>query len=454
MGYSSINGRKPIERASKIVHGEIINNAEVTAYLKGCTLPSAPASLDLTPLVHMVDPVDTSGVRAVIAIDGGYTETYVREEFPSASIAFFTFGPLLFRLADLRRLDAQRFIAPEDLATLKNLQRYTLTLPVRGVRLAGESSLASSIRKTIFEFFARPSGPGEEPLLRTLAWFLFRRWEPAPDETREEILAHCPNRACTATGLVFRYSSPPTYACPGCGGALYLTDVFRLHELVDEDQGAGGILTYLITLLEQIILVHAIRTIWALKRSLLGEILFIKDGPLAFFGQVAPLYKPMRELTRFLLEQPAPGGSGRQPLLFLAGAEKSGPFVEHAAAIEAQLSLNSFIIPDNDYIYRYIVPGDPQTQRYGQFTYYAGKVFYKSAASDMHVLTIPTLAYSPTPQPADFPNLHAILQLVAELRCNMYDNALVPVALANKLVSLSDFPSQRILTTFARQELG
>jgi hypothetical protein len=44
-----------------------------------------------------------------------------------------------------------------------------------------------------------------------------------------------------------------------------------------------------------------------------------------------------------------------------------------------------------------------------------------------------------------------ILLLIGELRCSMYDNALIPVALANKLVSLSDFPSQRILTTFAKQ---
>jgi hypothetical protein len=36
----------------------------------------------------------------------------------------------------------------------------------------------------------------------------------------------------------------------------------------------------------------------------------------------------------------------------------------------------------------------------------------------------------------------------------MYGNALVPIALANKLVSLSDFPSQRILTAFARREIA
>ena len=54
------------------------------------------------------------------------------------------------------------------------------------------------------------------------------------------------------------------------------------------------------------------------------------------------------------------------------------------------------------------------------------------------------------PRARDIPHLEVILTLIGELRCSMYDNSLIPIALANKLVSLSDFPSQRILTTFAR----
>lgn len=47
-------------------------------------------------------------------------------------------------------------------------------------------------------------------------------------------------------------------------------------------------------------------------------------------------------------------------------------------------------------------------------------------------------------------NLAEILDVIGQLRCSMYDNALLPIALANKLVSLSDFPSARILEAFAR----
>jgi len=71
----------------------------------------------------------------------------------------------------------------------------------------------------------------------------------------------------------------------------------------------------------------------------------------------------------------------------------------------------------------------------------------------MHVVTVPAKDYLPEPGPEEIPYLEEILALISELRCSMYDNSLIPVALANKLVSLSDFPSQQILQTFTRATL-
>jgi hypothetical protein len=73
------------------------------------------------------------------------------------------------------------------------------------------------------------------------------------------------------------------------------------------------------------------------------------------------------------------------------------------------------------------------------------------ARGEMYVATIPAVNYMAEAKPSEIPHLHEILALIAELRCSMYDNALIPVALANKLVSLSDVPSQRLLTAFVRQ---
>lgn len=74
---------------------------------------------------------------------------------------------------------------------------------------------------------------------------------------------------------------------------------------------------------------------------------------------------------------------------------------------------------------RYIVPGDPVAGIYRDKDYYGNKIFYKSSANDINVLTIPTGSYPTAPQPSDFPNLDIILHLVAQLRYHIYDNVLI-----------------------------
>jgi hypothetical protein len=228
-----------------------------------------------------------------------------------------------------------------------------------------------------------------------------------------------------------------------------------LHERIDEDQGAGGVVGYVMTTLEHVVLAHLVKTLWELKPQTLSEVLFIKDGPLAFFGQTAPLSQPMRELATFLGEQPRPDEpSSTYSLLNVVGFEKSGAFVEHAQQIQDQLQPNSALILSTDYIYRYIQPGDPLSpDPYGKNTYWGGKLIYKAGDGNVYVATVPTHGFNPAPSFADFPNLAEILSVVGKLRCSMYDNALIPIALVNKLVSLSDFPSARILETFARTQM-
>jgi hypothetical protein len=187
---------------------------------------------------------------------------------------------------------------------------------------------------------------------------------------------------------------------------------------------------------------------------LLREILFIKDGPLACFGQIAPLSKPLREMTAFLGSQPDPANaSARVSLLNLAGLEKSGAFVEHAAQIDEIFRAGSVLALTNEYVYRYVVPGDPDSEDpYGFNTYWGSKLIFKAMDGNIYVVTAPTSeGFRPAPRYSDFPNLTELLSAISELRCSMYDNALIPVALANRLVSLSDVPSRRILETFARE---
>ena len=74
----------------------------------------------------------------------------------------------------------------------------------------------------------------------------------------------------------------------------------------------------------------------------------------------------------------------------------------------------------------------------------------------IYVVTIPTKNAEVVlaPKKSDFHNLDVILTNIQKLRCDMYDNSLFPVALANKLVSLANHPSSAILEKFARTTVG
>jgi hypothetical protein len=261
------------------------------------------------------------------------------------------------------------------------------------------------------------------------------------------MIPRCPNPECDYVEVWFFDGEAAERLCPTCGQPVYLSDALRLYERIDEEAGAGGILSYLLTALEQLILVHVIKSIWSMKHNLLREVLFVKDGPLAFFGVTAPLYRPMRDLMAFL-------GESDDPYVNLVGLEKSGPFVDHAAAIEDAIPANHALVLTNDYIYKHVVPGDPNQQMFGKNTYYGAKVIFRGERNDTYVATVPTRTYLAKPSLDELLHPAEVLRTTARLRCSMYDNALVPIVLANRLVSLADVPSSEILKKFAKDKMA
>lgn len=445
MGFSSRGGRRPAEYASKSAHGHVILDKAVEQFLQSCQLPKRAGEVKLSDygLVPFI-PLAENPVTHVIAIDSGYQEVQVRKDFPSATVCFYQFGELLFGIDDLEHLEACPFIDPEDMARLRTIQRRKLVLPVRNITLRGEATLTHSIRRAIYDFFT--CGEDDTPVVESLRWFLFREYETTPEPTWN--LASCP--LCEQRNIALdRSAITPefTFNCPQCRGRIYLTDVLRLHEAIDDELGAGGILAYVATSLEQLLLVHNVRMILEeLKPEMLQRILFIKDGPLAYFGQTANLHKPMRQLISFLF---------RKHNVYVAGLEKSGAFVDHAAEIAPILPDGQILLLSDEYIYRYIIPGtiDPANP-YGSYTYYGSKLIFKTLSGRMYVLSLPTEQGKSAPKPEDFRNLQVVLTNIEKLRCDMYDNALLPVALVNKLVSLAAHPSSKILKKFAIESMG
>lgn len=441
MSYVSKRGRRPNEYASKSSHAHVIRDDSVLDFLAKCSLPKSSDEIAITGHAMFSLPrVGQNPIRHIIAIDGGYSEVPVKRDFPSSTITFFQFGALIFSISDLDEISYKPFIDPKDIARLKSIQRFKLTLPTRNIVLSAETSLIDSVRRAIFDFFLE----GADKFIDTLEWFIFQEYGA---DIPEWNLATCP--VCERSNVKLhkdRMENDYSFECQYCNGKIYLTDVFRLHEAVDNELGAGGILGYLTTLLEQIVLIHLIKIILKTKTALLDQILFIKDGPLAFFGQTANMHRPMRDLVNYLFEKYN---------LYLAGLEKSGSFVEHADEIAGMLRPGEVLMLDNEYIYKYILPGkaDP-SKPYGRSTYYGSKLIFKTREEQIYVVTLPTRDVLLSPKKRDFKNIDVVLTNLEKLKCDMYDSSLIPIALVNKLVSLSDHPSSVILERFAKERLS
>lgn len=280
MSYGNDYSNKPFERASKTSHTNIINDTTVQSFLSKCKIPPYHEEIDDKDIeLHMLEELIENPIKNIITVDGGYTNVFVKEDFPSSTIAFFQFGALFFKHQDLLNLKEKPFIDPEDFSKLQNIQRIKLVVPTKGIALDGEIDFLSSVRRTIYEFFI--SQPEKNGFMDALKWLIFEEYKTTNGRDVWH-LATCPH--CSAGVDIQRkdVQNDYTITCPHCNEKIYLTDILRLHEAIDNELGAGGILGYLTTSIEQIIIVYLIKQMLNIKPSLLKQTLFVKDGPLAF----------------------------------------------------------------------------------------------------------------------------------------------------------------------------
>ncbi|CAI2066943.1 NurA domain [Serratia ficaria] len=460
MSYNA-KGNRPFEWASKSQHTHVINDHDVQSLLKRCKFPSSneDATKDVSNNSFLVHSGNNRKIQTIISVDGGYTEVTVKKNYPSSKVAFFQFGGLEFSLEALEQLAESPFIHPEQMEKFKKIERFKLVLPTKAASL-DSMSMIDSIRIPIIDFFNVKRSSSS--YMETLKWLVFHEFKHGTDEA-ENVLTEIdftslPSRNGETQKLVsIKKENIDSNGYFNFKNEQYnLIDLFRFHEVVDDDAGSSGILGYLTNVIEHIIIVHCIKEIVNRKPSFLERFLFIKDGPLGFFGQTAKLHKDMRELCNIFIPKLA---------LKIVGLEKSGTFVEHAEQItmgdNACLKKGEALPLFNKYIYKHILPG-PESEDmldnlapYASTSYYSGKLIYRSNYDRVWVVTIPIESSEEirTLCRTSFHNLDEILNAIDSLKCDMYENSIVPIALVNQLVSLANHPSSKILEKFAIQNI-
>lgn len=446
---SSFKTRKSFSWTAKANHSQIVNDDYIKSFLKGCRFPKKP-SLDDEKSKELIKKIPSKDIskKHILTVDGSYTLVQTQKEFPSSEIAFFQFGAIAFETDDLDNLSKKPFIAPEDIKKLHNLQKAKLAIPVKNVTSNNQKSLNESIRNEIYRFFLNEKDT-QLSLMDTLCWLIFEEYSDMPKT--EYPLASDPNIGATKGEVLLRKNQmKPNFTFEHNGNIIYLTDVFRLHEVIDEDFGAAGILGYISRLVEQILLMRYVQFIYKQGPAALNDFIFISNGPLSFSGQTANMHKPFRSVCNFL--------GGKININFL-GLEKSGPFVDHAFEIckneesKFYLKKGSVLILSNEYIYKYIVPGDHERMHYGKTSYYGGKIIIHTDDDQVFVVSLPTENSDVilSPKSDSYKNIELVVSVLKRLKCDMFSDTIIPIALANKLIALTGHPSQSILEKFARK---
>jgi hypothetical protein len=437
------SSRLPGERASKIGHLEVIQSPLVRRLCEEFNDPKFDeGQVDVSLWQEL--PKEGEELRVIFAADGSLQEI-IQPQPPYKSIAFVKTALLKLDQYAIGQIDqdAPNPFAIRDL--LKDSALYHATaFPLKNVFIEGKSNY-HAVREIIFES-VKDQGLNnslEGAVMDTLKWLAYEKWNVNPKERLEEFeCPHCDEKVAT---LPFDQENGH---CPNCNGEIFITDLFSLHLNMTEDFAPRQVASDYMSVSETLLIFTPIRYFWETNRDTLKRCLFIKDGPLSLRATLAKLAAPIRRFFAYAQSQ------GIQ--VAMIGQEKSGAFFDHLQLIGPASPAGSYFLPNNLYI-REEIQHSNSTSTYGSDTNYGAKVFVKTNDYHQIVLTVPTGQrgeFVENPSPDRLIAFNNIMATLPKILSNKFEGALLPVELANKIASLSTYPSAKMLELFAEDLKG
>ena len=242
---------------------------------------------------------------------------------------------------------------------------------------------------------------------------------------------------------------------------MYPSDCLRLWENVEDYQSNREAIGRLMMVLEHLLPVHFMRYVRGESPRLLSSVSFFLDGPLAVFGNAAWLH---RSIMSYIHELNADLESrGYTPCVFI-GLQKSGQVVDHVSMIERHIPTGRILPIDDDYRYKYVLAGrDPSRNGFGAETYYGQDFIMRTATGKSFVFAVPYPWESKEcvrrfaeekSLMENYPALGSATTLIEHLETDLYQNAVVPIALAHRYTAISLEPGGRVLDLLTRHALG
>lgn len=403
----------------------------------------------IRPRSDFAAPSASERLTAALAIDGSHVVEQIRDGLPSVVYGFAQAAAAYVDLGVLESQRAERFVDPYKIERAVNTALVTLDLPVAGAYTRPGVDIVTSWREAINELFRQKKidvNRLDQPLLDLL--FLLHGVPGAPAST---VPVNCPTPDCVKDVPV----SPAGVDCAVCGVQLFPTDVLRIHEEVGEEGSNQSALGRLMSVIELLVLVGLATLLWEQSRhKALLTTLFIVDGPLAVFGTPAKLRG--RALEYFQ----AMGTSAPGIAPYVCGIEKSGALVDYARQLARHdiLEPGDLLVCDESVIARVVNANNALA--YGKETYWGRKFVYRALDGRVVVPTVPPPTGAPynasggKADPADYPTLPAILDVIDRTGSSMYVDGIIPVAAAHGKAAFPIGVGTDVLRLVATKRLG
>jgi hypothetical protein len=274
-------------------------------------------------------------------------------------------------------------------------------------------------------------------------------------------IERCPTCTKEFEPLVFTPTAT-RHHCPLCVAPIYVTDWLRLHEGISDFGDNSSAMTRMMNAVEHLLLAAFILDLRQTTPASLSRIAFVIDGPLALFGEPAKLHKRLM----FLIHE-ANGWLAQnhfEPTLTM-GLQKTGTVMDHARLLERFLPNGVIKVVDDEYRQRYITGRDTLSVNFGNETYYGQDFLFKTERGRIFNFALPYPFADKGSRGSAFATLKSethrygslikrACDIIRHFELDLYDNAIVPVALAHRHASISLVPGGKVLDLIVRAGLN
>lgn len=449
------------QAAGKGGHADFVRNPDVQAFLQACEYMRPPSDEEGRVIAATFNTapgaVPPRLPEYVVASDASKSDKAINEKLPSTQIGFIKVSHVLIQMSTYAELidPATRFVDPFKVAELhRNAAPITYTLPGSNIRYKGAQSVKDGFRHAVFsQLGADRAGGGQHRFILTDTLLALNDNNVVVDK-------------CAACHVKHDFVFTPKeqiLACDTCGASVYMTDWLRLHEGVSDFGDNTVAMTRMMNCIEHLLLVAFIRQIFDADTMALAKIAFVMDGPLAIFGQPAKLHA---RIMAFLYKVNRRLAELKQEPLLVIGLQKTGEVMDHANMISRFLPSGVIRILDDEYRNKHIKGSEAPAANFGNETYYGQDFLFKTERSRIFNFAIPYMledkkvtngtkfAQLKCDQKAYGSLIERACDLIRYFELDLYESAIVPVALAHRHASISITPGGKVLDIITKAGLS